>query len=112
MLGVEGGQGLEGMEGTTNLGMATRTEERMQTVSVGCSGYCLAGHSCALSQNSCSDPASRNHNDLLCCQTPVMIALALAYLGWMVECGLAGKRAISVSSCEDLQLNAFSSWLS
>ena len=38
MLGVERGQG---MEGTTNLGMATRTVERMQTVSVGWSGYCL-----------------------------------------------------------------------
>ena len=38
MLGVERGQG---MEGTTNLGMATRTVERMQTVSVGWSVYCL-----------------------------------------------------------------------
>ena len=36
--GVEGGQG---MEATTNLGMATRTVERIQTVSVGWSVYCL-----------------------------------------------------------------------
>jgi hypothetical protein len=71
------------MDGTTNLGMATRTVERMQTVSVGWSGYCLADHSCALSQTSCSDPASRNQDDLLCWQTPGMIALALAYMGWI-----------------------------
>ena len=66
-----------GVVGTASLGMATRAEEGKQTVSVGWVGYCLTGHSCSLVVSQ----QSSHTGSALGGQTPVIIALALAYLG-------------------------------
>ena len=82
MLGMKRGQG---MGKTQNLRMATRTGERKDTtVNVGLSGYCSCPCSSFVQVIS---QEGKDIDDLPSSQTPVMIALALTCLGWMVECG-------------------------